>query len=207
MSTEGDAVFTGAGRDWRNRALLNFSHDVPWFAYSAGYKEAADRLVAGIVGGLHGQDMLIFPIFFLYRHYLEVSIKEQIKECQQLLGIKPPHKPRKHQYSQAAKGHDLAGLWAYLKGLIPGIYPGLADTVLSEIDRVVEAFHRHDGGGDAARYPEDLDGRRTLSGLREVNLRRLAEDMARAGDSFSVIGGGIDYEHYQRQLAAEAVAD
>lgn len=196
MSGDRDEVFTGEGRDWHSRALLNFSPDVPWFAYAAGYKEAADRLVAGIAEGMHGQDMLVFPIFFLYRHYLEVSIKEQIKECQLLLDLAPPPNPRnKNQRIKAALGHDLEGLWAYLKELLPGVYPGLSDAVLSEIDRVVQAFHHHDGGGDAARYPLDLDGKRTLSGLREINLRKLADDMARAEEGFQMIGGGIDYLH------------
>jgi hypothetical protein len=70
MSGSGSDVFTGDGHDWHNRAQLNFTHYVPWHAYVAGYKEAADRLVAGIAEGQHGQDMLVFPILFLYRHYL-----------------------------------------------------------------------------------------------------------------------------------------
>lgn len=206
MSIDESEVFTGEGSDWHNRALLNFSHDVPWFAYASGYKEAADRLIEGIAGGMHGQDMLVFAILYLYRHYLEVSIKEQIKGCQYLLDMTPPSQPKnKHQRIQAAQGHDLEGLWGHLKSLLPGIYPDLARGVLSEIDRVVEAFHRHDGGGDAARYPVGLDGKRTLSDLREINLRKLSEDMARADSSFTTIGGGIDYMLEQRQLAADCL--
>lgn len=204
MSVDGSEVFTGEGSDWHNRAQLNFTHYVPWHAYVAGYKEAADRLVAGIAEGLHGQDMLVFPILFLYRHYLEVSIKELIKECQPMLGITPPAKPKIEQRNMAAQGHDLDGLWSYLKGLLPGIYPGIPDVVLEEIDRVVVAFHRHDEAGDAARYPVDLSGQRTLSGLNAINLRKLSEDMGRADSSFTQIGGGIDYMHEMAKYAAEA---
>jgi hypothetical protein len=208
MSIDENEVFTGQGSDWHNRALLNFSQDVPWFAYASGYKEAADRLVEGIAGGMHGQDMLVFPIFYLYRHYLEVSIKERIKECQKVLDTTPPLLPKnKAQRIRAAQGHDLEELWGYLKTLLSSVYPDLAHEVLSEIDRVVEAFHRHDRGGDAARYPIGLDGERTLSGLREINLRKLAEDMARADSSLTTIGGGIDYMLDQRQLAADHLHD
>lgn len=207
MSIDESEVFTDDGRDWHNKAQLNFTHHVPWHAYVAGYKEAADRLIAGISEGLHGQDMLVFPILFLYRHYLEVSIKELIREFHPLLGITPPVKPKPNERSSAAQGHDLNGLWSYLKGIIPGIYPDLPDAVLSEIDRVVDAFHRHDAGGDAARYPVDLKEQRTLSGLRAINLRKLAEDMDRADNSFTQIGGGIDYAYEQAQYAIEASSD
>jgi hypothetical protein len=206
--SNGNEVFTGEGRDWWNRAVLHISRDVPWHAYATGYKEAADRLIKGINEGQHGQDYLVFPIFFLYRHYLEVSIKELIKECQPLLGITPPSgiQRKKEGKILAAQGHDLGGLWAYLKELVPGIYPGLADEALWGIDRMVEAFHRHDQSGDAGRYPVGLGGERALSDLSEINLRKLAEHMGEAEGGFWRIHGAIDFMHEQMRLEAEASA-
>lgn len=206
--SSGNEVFTGKGADWWNRAQLNFTPDAPWHAYATGYKEAADRLIKSINEGQHGQDYLVFPIFFLYRHYLEVSTKELIKKCQPLLGITPPAGRQKKKKEQilAAQGHDLEGLWAYLKELVPGIHPDLADEALSDIDRMVEAFHRHDQFGDAARYPVGLAGERTLSGLREINLRKLAEDIDKAEDGFWAIDSAIDFMHEQMRLDAEANA-
>jgi len=206
--TSDDEVFSGAGADWHNRALLGYSREVPWWAYAAGYKEAADRLVVGIDAGQHGQDMLVFPILFLYRHYLELSIKTQIRECQVLQGIERPVKPKSEaQRILAAQGHDLAGLWAYLQQLVPGVYPDLPVSVVNEIDRVVSAFARLDPRGDEARYPLTRFDERTLRDLREINLRHLAEDIERADAGFTRIGGGIDWEIEHRQFEADIHAE
>lgn len=208
MSNEDSEVFTSAGADWRNRALLGYAHEVPWHAYICGYKEAADRLTSGIDTGQHGQDMLVFPIIFLYRHYLELSIKAQIRECQLLLGVKRPAHPQSQaQRILASQGHDLDGLWKYLQQLMPQVYPTLPDSAVSEIDRVVTAFTRLDPHGDEARYPLTRFEQRTLPELHGINLRRLAEDVSRADVAFTQIGGGIDWEIDRRQLAAEIKAE
>lgn len=202
--TDHDDVFSAAGDDWHNRALLGYTRDAPWWAYAEGYKEAGDRLVAGIDAGQHGQDFLVFPILFLYRHYLELTIKGQIRECQLLLGIKRPSNPKSAaQRTLAAQGHSLAELWAYLQQLVPHVYPDLPGTVVSEIDRVVQAFANLDPGGDEARYPLTRTEERTLLGLREINLRRLSENISRAEAGFVQIEGGIDWEIEHRQFEAE----
>lgn len=208
MSNDDGEVFTSAGADWHNRALLGYDNEVPWHAYVCGYKEAADRLTSGIDAGQHGKDMLVFPILFLYRHYLELSIKSQIRECQLLLDIEcPPHPKSGEQRILASQGHDLVGLWKYLQQLVPHIYPTLPDSAASDIDRVVSAFTNLDPRGDEARYPLTMSGQRTLPELHELNLRRLAEDVSLADVAFTQIGGGIDWEIDQRQRAAEINAE
>ncbi|WP_239947308.1 hypothetical protein [Dyella terrae] len=57
------------------------------------------------------------------------------------------------------------------------------------------------------RVTRYLGGQRTLSGLNAINLRKLSEDMDRADNSFTQIGGGIDYMHEMAQYAAEANAE
>jgi hypothetical protein len=180
--------------------LLGYAREAPWYAYVCGYKEAADRLTCGIDAGQHGQDMLVFPILFLYRQYLELSIKGQIRECQLLLRIERSGNPK-------SEGHDLVKLWRCLQQLLTHVYPSLPNSATSEIDRVVSAFMKHDPHGDAARYPLTTSGQRTLRDLPEVNLRHLAEEMSRADDAFTQIGGGIDWELDRRQNEAEIRAE
>lgn len=204
MPDSDSKVFTGAGADWHNRALLGYAHIVPWSAYVIGYKEAADRLVRGIDEGQHGQDMLVFPILFLYRQYLELSIKWQIRDCQMLLAIERPKKPKgRQQRIVAAQGHDLTELWSYLQQLLKRVYPGLAGSVISEIDRIICAFAELDPIGDEARYPLNMAEKKSLRSLEEINLRQLAEDMMRAESSLTQIEGGIDWEFDQRKLDSE----
>lgn len=203
VDNDDDEMFTDVGDDWRNRAILGYGCEVPWHVYVFGYKEAADRLVCGIDAGQHGQDMLVFPILFLYRQYLELSIKVQIRECQSLLCIVRPSSPKStDERVLASQGHDLIGLWKYLQQLVSRVYPTVPASSASEIDRVISAFANLDPRGDEARYPLTTSEQRTLRELSAVNLRRLSEDISRADAAFTQIGGGIDWEVDRRQLAA-----
>jgi hypothetical protein len=49
-----------------------------WCLYAAGYKRAAELLIQQ-VRTTYEANTLIFPIIFLYRHYVEVTLKEIIE--------------------------------------------------------------------------------------------------------------------------------
>ena len=48
-----------------------------WWQYTMGYKEAGDLLLQNTLGGGR-QHVLVFPIIFMYRHYIELQLKEII---------------------------------------------------------------------------------------------------------------------------------
>ena len=48
-----------------------------WWQYTMGYKEAGDLLLQNTSGGGR-QHVLVFPIIFMYRHYIELQLKEII---------------------------------------------------------------------------------------------------------------------------------
>lgn len=197
-------VFTGAGTDWHNRAMIGFMSGVHWSIYVDGYKEAADRLVAGIDAGQGKVDFLVFPILHLYRHYLELSLKANIRMCQVLLDVqRPTLKEARKDSIRAAQGHDLSGLWDYLQELVPGIYPDVEEIYITGINRVIKAFAALDPAGDQTRYPLDRQENQSLPKLKEVNLRQLADDMARADNGFTQIEGAIDYELEHREYNYE----
>ncbi len=73
-----DKLFIEAD-DWRMNACLNMYHD-PSELYVVGYKEAADSLVDSIANQKGSADSLIFPIVFLYRHYIEIRLKSLLHD-------------------------------------------------------------------------------------------------------------------------------
>jgi hypothetical protein len=181
-----------------------------WAGYTLGYKEAADRLVLGIDQGKHGQDYLVFPILFLYRHWLEVSTKELILRCQQLAGIERPARKKKltrEERAARAEGHDLLGLWMYLLKITPLVYAEFDSEVTAGFSRAVEGFSKIDPLGDAARYPLTLQGEFTLCELKAINLRGLAEDMQLAQEGLHQLEGILDYEEELSSLAREESGD
>ncbi|HHS8916416.1 TPA: hypothetical protein ACTVMT_005267, partial [Escherichia coli] len=47
-------------------------------AYTEGYRRAADILINHIDESGRDQDFLVYPVLFLYRHHLELLIKQII---------------------------------------------------------------------------------------------------------------------------------
>src|SRR5262249_50330134 len=82
---KGDILFE-AGSDWWHNAWGGWAHD-QWAGYAEGYKLAADLLVQHVVETRSNQDLLVFPIVFLYRQALEVALKHLILQGFQLLDI------------------------------------------------------------------------------------------------------------------------
>ena len=68
------------GKDWWNNARINHGGLISnkWEVYAMGYKIATETLVDKVLSEQTNQDHLIYPIVFLYRHYIELRLKEII---------------------------------------------------------------------------------------------------------------------------------
>jgi len=159
-----DKLFTSAD-DWTN-ACLNFFHD-GWTLYAIGYKDAADILVEHIEKRQHGhpQDFLVYPIIFLYRQYLELSMKDLINQARKFFDDLTPF--RQH--------HRINELWKLCDKLLDQISPGDSAEYRKEIGRLMEEFAQVDPLSFSFRYPEDKDGNPTLPGLDYINIRSVRE--------------------------------
>ena len=98
-----ESVFCGDA-DWQTNACLNWLND-PIELYATGYKEAGDRLVEFVLLNSRDQDFLIYPIVFLYRQYVELRLKEIIKEGLILL----------EEGNAFPKHHKIWELWCHAK--------------------------------------------------------------------------------------------
>jgi len=74
----------GSDKDWWYNACLNFTHD-SWSLYAMGYLKAAERLVALFIDTRESPDSVLYPICFLYRHYVELQLKILISEGTELV--------------------------------------------------------------------------------------------------------------------------
>jgi len=83
------------------RSVLIGSLSSDWYQYAAGYKLAADRLVAGLSEHGTHTDFVCIPILFLYRHYVELYLKALLLNLGELLDSP----------SQAPDRHPLLPLW------------------------------------------------------------------------------------------------
>jgi hypothetical protein len=75
-------IFSGRTSDWWNNACLNFTYgENAWLGYSTVYKRGASIRAACVDSQQQCQDALIFPMLFLYRHYIELVFKQILKNC------------------------------------------------------------------------------------------------------------------------------
>lgn len=158
-----DTLFTTA-EDWWNNACLNLS-GTGWSTYAIGYRDAADILASTIDANNRQQDFLVYPIVFLYRQYLELSIKDLIRKARKLKDLREPLPPT----------HNIKSLWEVCHGLLSAISPGDSVEELGHIGRLISEFSVVDPTSTAFRYPEDKNGRPSLPGLSKINLRNVRD--------------------------------
>ena len=172
-SQGGDELFT-AGQDWWHNACLNWLGD-DWELYVIGYKQAADALVDYVKQTHLHQDTLVFPVVFLYRQYLELRLKQLLRDGFQLLD----------QSARFPKTHQLGRLWAGCRPMLSRVEPAVSESELEAVDEAIAEFTAVDPTSQAFRYPTDREGKRSLAAdLRYINLRNLAEVMERIANFF-----------------------
>ena len=190
---EEDKLFV-AGEDWWHNACLNYLGD-DWELYVNGYKQAADALVEH-VKQIHGnQDTLVFPIVFLYRQYLELRLKQLIRDGCQLFD----------QSASFPKKHELDRLLAECRPILSKLEPPVPASDLEAVDEAIAQFCAVDPTSQAFRYPTDKEGKPSLpADLRYINLRNLAEVMERIGGFFDATAMMISvYLEQKREIECE----
>ena len=166
----GDILFTEGPNPWMN-AQLSLSRFAEG-AYSIGYRRAGDVLVEQAAAQGGAPDLLVYPIVFCYRQYLELELKDLIKIIRRVDGLE--HAP--------LKTHNLVALWKVARDLLD--LRDHADT--SDLDHagdILRQFNEVDPGSMTFRYARDIEGARTLpDDLRRINLETLARVVAAVGN-------------------------
>ena len=107
QNNEFPPLFHPVDTDWINNARI-IKGDYRSEFYIRGYKKAADILVDHVLLTDSDLDTLVYPIVFLYRHYLELLVKNIIENGAKYLGIE--EKPKTN--------HHLDTLWSKAKEII-----------------------------------------------------------------------------------------
>jgi hypothetical protein len=185
---KGDLLFT-SGDDWWHNACLNYMFD-DWELYVIGYKKAADALVEKIKKTQRDQDFLVFPIVFLYRQYLELSLKLLVKLGNELLD----------ENQDFPKKHELDKLWKICRSMLVKIEPKVSQHDLEAIDEAITQFCTIDPTSQAFRYPVLKGGDKSIpSDVRYINLRQLSDVMEKIANfldsAATEISVYLDYKH------------
>ena len=168
-----------------------------WNAYAHGYLEVVRCLTKTVERNEFSSDTFGYPIFFLVHQYLELRMKEIIKNGRLLI----------EKNSQVQKGHDLTQLWGECKKILKGLdgwknYNELDDEVRQiylTLDHFIQEINR-DPHGQSFRYPVDRDGKPLLNddSIQALNVKNLATVFEWVSSILDGISTGIDEEQKAR---------
>ena len=168
-----NSLFSG-GDDWTNNACLNWSHH-SMRLYIEGYRVAADELVHGLAQNRAELDILVYPICFLYRQYIELQLKLIIRESRILL----------EDGSSFPQNHQIKDLWDITNDLRSRIIREHDESIknyitqsdVAEVGKLISDFVEFDPKSLSFRYPLDKHGENSLEGIRHINISNLHGQM------------------------------
>lgn len=125
------------------------------FGYINSYKEAGDILVEKMI-----PDLLIYPIMFCYRQYLELLLKNIFMR-----------NSTEEEYKKYVKSvsHNIFESWNYIK---PILQNQISNKKVSFIEKVIYFFNELDSSSFTFRYEYDKNMNRNIDNKR-INTKKI----------------------------------
>ena len=172
------------------------SYGKQWGRFADAYLMAAEALVrelereeADLDEPQTRLDYLVFPTVYLFRHYVELRLKEIIEGGLSLL-----NDPTAWQMN-----HDLKYLWALTRKILSQVYPNDSVSDLDCVERLILQIHSVDPGSFGYRYPTDPSCKQYDLGLERISIKQFANGMAKIGTFLGSASFGIsvylDHKH------------
>ncbi len=151
--------------------------------YIFGYKKLADLSAELLFSneGVHYDDTLRIPVLFLYRHYIELRLKNlynQFVSC---------HPEATSINLDVLQCHDIQKIWENLLKLFDELLIEREDAIsnlFEDINNVIEQFNRYDKHSQTFRYDIDKKGNEHRVLSFTIDYEMLSESIDEADDSF-----------------------
>ena len=157
--------------------------------HAEAFKIAADMILdsheAAVKGPHH--DTLLYPVLYLYRHALELKLKDVV-----LLGVKVGDFVLP-DVEELLGGHELCPLWTKARLFLSKYYP--EDKQLPFIEAIIQEFHQVDRDGQTLRYD------------RQKNLKKRRYDKLPQYISVTNLRTTMDAVYHHLDLAYAGVLD
>jgi hypothetical protein len=138
--------------------------------YASGYRRAADVLVEQFLDDSRSMDTVVFPIVYLYRHYLELRLKELAFGGHALLNHPVDFEDQ----------HSLVQLWSPCRGILREIWPHEPVATWNGVEKLLKEFNQKYPNGTYFRFLVTTKKKRrqpSLPKLNRVEIRHLHELM------------------------------
>jgi hypothetical protein len=141
--------------------------------YAEAFKTSADKLVSLLCqeNNKIPSDMYFMPITYLYRHSLELKLKEIIN-----LGLRLQLIEQDVEISDDLKRHEFIKLWKHARIIIEKYWPNSPKQDVSSATGIVQSFHNIDKSGQSLRYSQNISGKSNMKGMpRKAELTQIRD--------------------------------
>lgn len=148
------------------------------------FKNAGDILALHCERLKRVPDTLVYPVFFNYRHYLELRLKEVVR-----YGISLEILTKDDELKKLLRSHALLRLWNKAKLVLEAVWPTGPKDELQVVEGHIGQFNQVDPKGEVFRY---LDGKGNFKKLPDhISIRNLREIMEGVGNFFDGSTDGL----------------
>jgi len=185
---------------WRLNAVVGWEYKRSDL-YALGYADAAQTVAEKAMQGTH-QDLLIYPICFLYRHALEIAIKDLLRQTEHLVrlradfepGLAAERRPAADVETEPGETHSLERLFTRMVARLSMVAPDA--QVPEDVRSAVLELHQMDPRGETFRYPYKRGVEQpTISQRSWLDIQRIVDGLGGAFRFlFYGVGGWLDAE-------------
>ncbi|MDW9570205.1 hypothetical protein GOA98_24540 [Sinorhizobium meliloti] len=185
-------------------ACISYWHNVN-YPYKNGFRTAAGRLALQVCETHSDQDSLVYPILYLYRHHIELVLKDIFRSAAMLL-----NRSIADSEEEALGRHDLLPIWELIVLLLDPACEAIGEDAIpaEDIEGVRSYLHQvaeHDPDGQRFRYatvrqrpPKNSNQpvrhvRSIKEELRLVNIRVFASHMEQLADYLDGLDSWISH--------------
>lgn len=142
-------VFLEEGGSYYEQSVLGYKYSsMQFFPYVKAYTETADLLFEFAKEREELRNVVFFPMCYLYRNAIELSMKEILfEECS--------HDFQRKLRIIKRKKHSLEAIWNSIKEDVEKVYR--KNVISKEIASLVEQLHSFDVASDKFRYPTNTE--------------------------------------------------
>ena len=136
--------------------------------YASGYKFAADQLIEKFTPTVQHNilDTILFPICFLYRQYLELTMKSILLQYSEITAS---------EIKEIFKNinHNLPQMWNNIKPILSNSELKLDGKDILIVEEYINQFHRMDKSSYNFRYPVTKELATNFTSEKRINLPNL----------------------------------
>jgi hypothetical protein len=167
--------------------------------FAKGYISAAEQLAGTLLRAPRFSDYDAYPVVFLYRHALELSLKHVIYRCSELGALRSANGID----GDLKNNHRLLELMDTVTASLERLFPGdaLLAGLLPKCRQTCAELAAIDADSFAFRYPMDKKGQYSTKVHLTLNLASFAEHMSAILEELSTVRFALSGEI---DLASEA---